>query len=82
MSCHPPVKTEGRSVPWGRPGEYREHLQLNVGMSLQYLSPNFYYNIYDLQKKKIVVRNFYRDWLLQDLKYSHTKAEILKNSPF
>lgn len=51
MSCHPPVKTEGRSVPWGRPGEYREYLQLNVGLSLLYLSPNFYYNIYYQQKK-------------------------------
>lgn len=81
MSCHPPVKTEGRSVPWGRPGEHGEYLRLNVGMSLQYLSPDFYYNIYYLQKK-IVVRNFYRDLLLQNLKYSHMKAEILKNSPF
>lgn len=81
MSCHPPVKTEGRSVPWGRPGEYREYLQLNVGLSLLYLSPNFYYNIY-YQQKKNVVRNFYRDLLLQNLKYSHTKAEILKNSSF
>lgn len=45
------------------------------------LSPNFYYNIHDLQKK-IVVKNFYRDLLLQNLKYSHMKAEIFKNSPF
>lgn len=74
----PTCEDRGQICALGKTWGAMRIFTLNVGMSLQYLSPNFYYNIYDLQKK-IVVRNFSRDLLLQNLTYNHMKAEILKN---